>query len=513
MKPLYGFLKTIAEINEKSRRGEAVVVTAEEMVEIVREKGEAVAAREVDVVTTGTFGAMCSSGVFLNFGHADPPIKFGGGEVYLNDVPAYAGLAAVDVYLGATSLSRTRGMEYGGGHVIEDLVSGKEVELRGKGYGTDCYPRREVETTITIHDLNQAVLYCPRTAYQRYNAATNSREETLYTYMGTLLPNYGNVTFSGAGVLGPLGRDPAYRTIGIGTRIFLGGAQGYIAWEGTQHFPAKGLGTIAVVGDLKRMSPRYLRGCTIHRYGTSLYVGLGIPIPILDEEVARTAGMDETQLKTQVLDYGVPRRERPVVREVTYAELRSGKIEIGKKEVPVSPLSSFRMAREIAEVLKRWIERGEFFLSEPVERLPTDRVLKPMREKTPVPLVREVMNKRVVTVGPDCPITEAARILAEKGFDHLPVVDEHRKLVGIITSWDIATSVGTGKVKVSEIMTTKVITAREEEPVDAVARSLELHGISGVPVVNERGEVTGILTSDDLSRLVGKRRFSGPMTL
>jgi uncharacterized protein (DUF39 family)/predicted transcriptional regulator len=479
-----------------------VVVTAEEMVEIVREKGAQAAAREVDVVTTGTFGAMCSSGVFLNFGHADPPIKLGGGEVYLNDVPAYAGLAAVDVYLGVTAMSRSRGMEYGGGHVIEDLVRGKEVELRGKGYGTDCYPRREVETSVTLHDLNQAVLYCPRTAYQRYNAATNSRDEVIYTYMGTLLPDYGNVTFSGAGVLGPLGRDPEYRTIGVGTRIFLGGTQGYIAWEGTQHYPSRGFGTIAVVGDLKRMSPRYLRGCTIHRYGTSLYVGLGVPIPVLDEGVAATAGVDEGQLKTNLLDYGVPRRDRPVVREVTYAELRSGRIEVKGKEVPVSPLSSFRMAREIAELLKKWIEGGEFLLSGPVERLPREGTFRPMRQVGPVPLAREVMTREVVTVGPEASISEAARILAEKGFDHLPVVDENQRLIGILTSWDIATSVGTGRRKVAEIMTRKVITAREDEPVDSVARSLEAHGISGVPVVDEGGRVMGMLTSDDLSKLV-----------
>ncbi len=502
-------MKSVEEINEKIRRGEAVVVTAEEMVEIVREKGASAAAEEVDVVTTGTFGAMCSSGVFLNFGHSDPPIKLGGGEVYLNDVPAYAGLAAVDVYLGATALSRSRGMEYGGGHVIEDLVRGKEIEVEGRGYGTDCYPRREIETVVTIHDLNQAILYCPRTAYQRYRAATNSRPEVLYTYMGTLLPEYGNVTFSGAGVLSPLGRDPEYRTLGVGTRIFLGGAQGYVVWEGTQHDPSAGMGTIAVVGDLKRMSPRYLRGCTIHRYGTSLYVGLGIPIPILDERMAAAAGRDETQLETEIVDYGVPRRERPVVRRVTYAELRSGRVEVKGKEVPVSPLSSFRMAREIAEVLKRWIERGEFLLTSPVQGLPREGTFRPMRQLGPVPLAGEVMTRRVVTVGPDCPIVEAARILAEGGFDHLPVVDENQRLVGIVTSWDIATSVGTGKRRVEEIMTRRVITARENEPVDSVVRSLETHGISGVPVVDERGKVIGMLTSDDLSRLV--KRMGRPV--
>jgi len=288
-----GTSKSYEEINQKIQDGDVVVVTAEEIVELVREKGEGKVAKEVDVVTTGTFGAMCSSGAWLNFGHADPPIKMQ--RVWLNDVEAYTGAAAVDAYIGATQLSETRGMEYGGGHVIEDLVRGKEVELRATAYGTDCYPRREIETKVTIHDINQAVLCNPRNAYQRYMAATNSRDETIYTYMGTLLPNYGNVTFSGAGVLSPLHKDPNYETIGVGTRIFLGGAQGYIAWEGTQHNPTNALGTIMVVGDIKEMNPRYLRGCTIHRYGTSLYVGLGIPIPILNERIARTAGQAKTR--------------------------------------------------------------------------------------------------------------------------------------------------------------------------------------------------------------------------
>ncbi|MEM2029669.1 MAG: homocysteine biosynthesis protein, partial [Candidatus Bathyarchaeia archaeon] len=165
-------LRTIDEINERIKRGDAVVLTAEEMIKLVESSGLEVAAKEVDVVTTGTFGAMCSSGAFLNFGHSDPPIKMI--RCWLNDVPVYKGLAAVDGYLGATSISETRGLEYGGGHVIEELVSGKEVTLRAESYGTDCYPRRHIETVITINDLNQAILVNPRNCYQRYEAATNS---------------------------------------------------------------------------------------------------------------------------------------------------------------------------------------------------------------------------------------------------------------------------------------------------------------------------------------------------
>lgn len=496
--------RSIEEINERIKRGDAVVVTAEEMVQVVKENGEIKAAKEVDVVTTGTFGAMCSSGAWLNFGHSDPPIKMQ--RVWLNDVEAYTGGAAVDAYIGAAQLSETEGMEYGGGHVIEDIIRGRGIEVRATAYGTDCYPRKEIEFTVTKDDLNQAVLCNPRNAYQRYYAATNSRDETIFTYMGTLLPNFGNVTFSGSGVLSPLNNDPNYETIGLGTKIFLGGTQGYVFWEGTQHDPTKGFGTIMTVGDLKQMDTRYIRGATIEKYGTSLYVGIGIPIPILNERLAKSAGVSDEEIMTSILDYGVARRDQPTLREVSYAELKSGRVEIGGTSVPVSPLSSIKRAREIAGVLKEWIESGEFLLSKPVERLSRDRVFRPMRQPVPVPITKELMTKEIVTAKPDDLIVDAAKIFADKGFDHLPVVDEENRLVGIVTSWDIAVALGRGKKKLSEILTSRVITAREDEPAESVARKLEKHRISGVPVVDLRRRVKGILTSEDLSRLVGRRK-------
>ena len=256
-------MKSIADINKKIREGKAVVVRADEMPEIVEARGPKKAAEKVDIVTTATFGAMCSSGAFLNFGHADPPIKMQ--RVWLNDVEAYAGLAAVDAYIGATQLSETQGMDYGGGHVIEDLVSGKTVELRATAYGTDCYPRKFVETSVSLEDLNQAFMFNPRNNYQKYNAATNSSDKILHTYMGTLLPNRKNINFSGTGELSPLNNDPAYCTLGLGTRIFLCGAQGYIVSEGTQHSPKTGFGNITVTGNLKAVSYTHLTLPTILR--------------------------------------------------------------------------------------------------------------------------------------------------------------------------------------------------------------------------------------------------------
>jgi uncharacterized protein (DUF39 family) len=120
-------------------------------------------------------------------------------------------------------------------------------------------PRTAVKTTITKDDLNQFTLLNFRNCYQRYNCAINSSDEVIYTYMSKLLPRFRNATYSGAGELNPLMNDPDYETIGLGTRIFLGGAQGYVIGEGTQHSPKNLNGTLMVKGDAKKMSPEFLQ--------------------------------------------------------------------------------------------------------------------------------------------------------------------------------------------------------------------------------------------------------------
>lgn len=490
-------VKTVEEINQKIREGSVVVVTAAEMKEIVAELGAERAAKEVDVVTTGTFGAMCSSGAFFNFGHSDPPIKMQ--RVWLNDVEAYTGIAAVDAFLGVTQLSETR-EGYGGSHVIEELVEGKEVELKATSYGTDCYPRKEIHTEISLEDLNQAIMLNPRNAYQRYNAATNSSNRILRTYMGTLLPNFGNVTFAGTGEISPLNNDPEYRTIGVGTRIFLCGAKGYVIGEGTQHSPP--YATLMVKGNLKEMDARYMKAAYFPGYGATMFVGIGIPIPILDAEMARFTAIRNSKIETKILDFGVPRRDRPVVRKVTYEELISGRVEINGEEVRVSPLSSFYMAEKIMKELKKQIERGEFYLTSPVDRIPQRAVLKPMRQRE-IKVVKSVMTKAHM-ISPETTIEEAAKLMIEKGLNHLPVVD-NEKLVGIITSWDIAKAVAAGKKgSVEEIMTRRVIVTHPEEPIEVAARKMEQNDISALPVVDSRRRVLGIVTSEDLSKLIAR---------
>jgi uncharacterized protein (DUF39 family) len=381
--------KTYAEINEKIKKGEVVVVNAEEMIDIVEEKGPKKAAQEVDVVTTGTFSPMCSSGAFLNFGHSKPRIKIQ--KAWLNDVGAYAGLAAVDVYLGATEVPDDDPLnkvfpgefKYGGGHVIEELVAGKDVRLKAIAYGTDCYPRKELDTWIKLEDLNEAILTNPRNAYQNYNCAVNLSDKTIYTYMGTLKSKLGNANYCSAAQLSPLMNDPYYKTIGIGTRIFLGGGIGYVIWQGTQHsptvarteggIPRGGAGTLSVIGDLKQMTVNWLRGVSFRGYGSSLAVGIGIPIPILDEDMARFTAVKDEDIVTQIIDYSAsyPNLIPGSLGEINYKQLRSGNIEIQGKKVPTAPLSSYPKALQIANELKEWIKSGKFLLTDPVQLIPS----------------------------------------------------------------------------------------------------------------------------------------------
>jgi uncharacterized protein (DUF39 family) len=333
---------------------------------------------------------MCSSGAYFNIGHTKPRIKLGGGLTTINDVPVYTGFAAVDILIGATAIPEDDPrnqvypgeFRYGGGHVIHDLVVGKPVRLEARTYGTDCYPNKRLEIQIRLEDMNEAILFNPRNCYQNYNVAVNLSDKVIYTYMGMLRPQLGNANYCSAGQLSPLMNDPLYKTTGVGTRIFLGGGVGYVVWHGTQHnpgvprtergVPKEGAGTLAVMGDLKQMDPQWLRGVSFIGYGASLLVGIGVPIPIFSEEILECACVTDRDIWAAVVDYSdaYPHRKPETLGSVTYAELRSGNIQINGKEIPTASLSSYHKAREIATTLKGWIQSGSFHLSEAVAPLP-----------------------------------------------------------------------------------------------------------------------------------------------
>ena len=493
--------RTIAEINQKIKSGDVQVVTAEEMKKLVESSGIEVAYKEVDVVTTGTFGAMCSSGAIINIGHSDPPIKIQ--KAWINDVEVSHPGAAVDLYIGASQMSETNPFEYGGGHIIEDLIAGKDVHLRAISYGTDCYPRTKLDTVITKDDLNQFYLLNFRNCYQRYVCATNSRDEIIYTYMGKLLPRFRNATYSGAGALNPLMNDPDYETIGIGTRIFLGGAQGYVLGEGTQHDPGNKFGTIMVRGDCKQMSPEFISGGAFTKYGTSLYIGMGIPIPILNKGLAKKTALRDEEIFTDIVDYGVPRRDRPKLGKVSYATLKSGEVTINDRKVKVSSMSSLKKAKKISCILKSWIEDGTFYLSAPSETLPTNSVCNPMKQSDEIVLVSTVAQA-AVTCSVDEDIKAVAQRIISNSVNHVVVTDKSGAIKGIVTSWDLTRAIAEGKTRLADIITKKVFTTRPDVSLEEASRKLAQHHISALPVIDRNKKVVGLITSEDISKLRGR---------
>jgi len=384
--------RTIPEINAKITAGSANVLTVTQLKKKVQQEGISRCFAEVDVICTGTFEAIESSGAFINIGHTDPPIKIR--QCWLDGIPAYAGLGAVDLYLGATSMADygiggevTEPEERGGGHVIEELIAGKTVHLRAIGQVTDCYPRASLGTSINKDSINQFYLFNPRNLYQNFIVGVNAGDRPLFTYLGPLLPRLGNAVYCNPGAISPLFNDPLLEVIGIGTRVFLGGAIGYITWEGTQHFPLQKrlpndtpigpAATLALIGDAKEMNNYWVRGCYFKHYGPSLMLGVGIPIPVLHEGIIKRCAIRDEDIVAPIVDFSIPRRVRPTFGLVSYAQLKSGKITIEGKTVRTAPLASIARSEEVAEALKNLIETGNFTLTEPVASLPMDRAFLP----------------------------------------------------------------------------------------------------------------------------------------
>ena len=383
-------MRTIAEINQKIVDRQATVWTVEELKKQIKKIGSKKAYHTVDVISTGTFEPMESSGAIINLGHTDPPIKIR--QCWLDGVPAYAGLGAVDLYLGATALVdkdesenniNNAIVEKGGAHVIEKLIAGESVTIKALGHVTDCYPRATWEASINVNSINQFYLYNPRNLYQNFIVGVNSGDRTLYTYLGPLLPCLANAVYSNLGAISPLLNDPDLETIGIGTKIFLGGAQGIIVGEGTQHFPLQKrldnrtpigpASTLTLTADAKKMDHQWVRGCYFKNYGPSLMLGVGVPIPVLNEKVIEHCAVEDKDIVAPVVDFSIPRRVRPSFGLVNYAQLKHGKIKIEGQTVRVAPVASIYLSRQVAQALKQCILDGDFTLTEPVAPIPSDR--------------------------------------------------------------------------------------------------------------------------------------------
>ena len=228
--------------------------------------------------------------------------------------------------------------------------------------------------------------------------------------------------------MSPLLNDPYYETIGVGTRVWLAGAQGHVYAEGTQHagggartpngVPMEGAGTLALTADMKQMRPEFVRGVSFRGYGVSLALGVGIPIPILNEEILKRTCVRDRDILAPVIDYSpdYPQKTGKVIGHVNYEQLRSGEIEVDGKKVEVGSLSSYYKALEIANLLADEIRRGDFLLAAPIAPLPQRRQNETACEKGAAPMSVEIVTRKADVLLPQVRVREADHLSPGQGL-------------------------------------------------------------------------------------------------
>ena len=285
-------MKNIEEINEKIAREEAIILTAAELKSIVRD-GQTITARDVDVVTTGTFGVMSGTMAVMMVPVAEKCSFEKADSIWLNGVPAQPGpcpnerLGVVDLVIHGTSHADDR---YGGGHLFRDLVKGKKIDILVEAHG------RTYENRVTLEDIDFARIITTRLAFKNYHALINPTATTISTIFSVtgLTGPFTETSVSGCGEINPLQNDSSHRIIGIGTRVLLNGATGYIMGKGTRSSPDKP--NVSAFADMKAMDPDMMGGMKTS-HGPECLTSLAVPIPVLDEEIL---------LGLKILDRDIP---------------------------------------------------------------------------------------------------------------------------------------------------------------------------------------------------------------
>lgn len=131
-------------------------------------------------------------------------------------------------------------------------------------------------------------------------------------------------------------------------------------------------------------------------------------------------------------------------------------------------------------------------------------------------LIREWMTRDVVTVQPDTSMMKASKIMRERKFGRLPVVDESGRLVGIVSDRDLkeaspskATSLDMhelyyllSEIKIKDIMTKNPVSVKPGETVEKAAILMMNHNFGGMPVVDDEDKVVGIITNSDVFKVL-----------
>ncbi|MCQ8902683.1 MAG: methanogenesis marker 16 metalloprotein [Methanothrix sp.] len=290
--------RSIAEIDERIRRGEATVLTAEEVRDLV-DGGAVGELRDVDVVTTATRAVMSGTYAVLSFKIAERDSFTRAVDARINGVPAYVGpcpnerLGHLDLMVFGTA---HRDGRYGGGHLFRDLVAGRSVCV-----DVETSDGRQISRDITLDEMPHARIFGTRHAFMNYSAFVNRGRDALSTIFHAIPfpPAMSGASFSGCGSLNPLKNDPHLETIGVGTRVLINGAEGFVIGTGTRSTHERP--NLAGFADMHQMIPEFMGGF-VTSAGPECITSWAVPVPVLSTSVFDAVVRPEESIPMPVMD-------------------------------------------------------------------------------------------------------------------------------------------------------------------------------------------------------------------
>ena len=293
-------IRSIEEINQKIKNGDATVLTAEEVSILVHE-GNTPKAEDVDVVTTGTCGIMSGTAAILHVPVSDPGAFKKAKKIILNGVPGSPGpcpnewLGSVDMIIYGTAHS-IYDHSYGGGFLFKDLVSGKEIEVEMESTDGEI-----IKSKTNIDEIGTAQMIGTRMAFKNYNSFTNPSKELVSSIFHAIDMDgpFKGLSVSGCGQINPLQNDPLMKTICSGAKVLLNGSEGIVIGRGTRSSDEKP--NLMITADMTQMDPHYLGGFKTGA-GPEVFDSVAAAVPILNENILKQTFIQNKNIELPVAD-------------------------------------------------------------------------------------------------------------------------------------------------------------------------------------------------------------------
>lgn len=292
--------RSIPEIIRRIEKDRAVVMTSQEVCDLVK-SGSQSELKDVDVVTTATRAVMSGTYAVFSFPVAHPGSFVRAGRVWMNGIPAFVGpcpnekLGVLDIIVYGTAHNREK-ENYGGGHLFRDLVERKPAIV-----DVETDDGKTFQAEANLDEMPHARLFGSRHAFKNYSAFVNpglSPVSTIF-HAREFEPNCRGATFSGCGQINPVKNDPLLETIGVGTRILMNGAEGFVMGQGTRSCAERP--NLAGFADMHLMQPEYMGGF-ITSAGPECICSWAVPIPVTTNTILKEIARLDREIPLPVMD-------------------------------------------------------------------------------------------------------------------------------------------------------------------------------------------------------------------